>query len=378
MRPIALVLVGSRSLNKRIGLFLEGLHSSGFDPVLVALPRGRWDTTGIEDATLASRRGWVTLRTDRPRLSPPRRPQLIVALDWSVLPVATLMRRLLGGRLVYDEHDHFELRTLEGPGPDWAGAARSWCIHRLHAWCLPHVDAVSCIRLSGGLLKAHLETMAETVVELHNYPTRRWRARRRQDRDGTIAIVYIGGIWDVKGCDDMLKAFELLSGEPDLPPITLHTFGTGDPGISRRLRTTPGVTFHGASSYGPIVGFLGGHDCLGLVLLEATARYSLASTNCTKLFEYLAAGAAVLATEVGEIPSILGAVSGGWTLPSGYDAEALAERLREILVDPEEIRRRGEAAAAAMEESAMEWEGEWAKIEGLGVLDHPHRLAPPS
>lgn len=376
MVPLALVLVGSRQLNKRTCRFTESLRASGLDPMVVAVPRRAWDTTAIEDPALLGRAGFASLRTTDTRRHRSRRPQLVVCMHWSLLPVAVLLGFVTRGRVLYDEHDHYEMLALEGSGTPWVKRLRSWLIGKVHAWCLPRVDAVTCIRLSGGRLAHHLRSWAETVVELHNYPARRWSQRSPGGTggtggarpDGSIAIVYVGGIWAEKGCGTMLDAFSLLADDASLPPTSLHAFGRGDPEIERRLDAAAGVTFNGSSAYDDIVSFLADHDCLGLVLLDATPRYSLASTNCHKLYEYLAAGVPVVATEVGDIAQIVTELGGGWTLPAGFDAETLAETLREILGQPEELRRRGAQAAAAVERDALWWEGEWEKVERLGVL----------
>lgn len=373
MRPLALVLVGSRSLNKRTCRFVESLRSAGFDPVVAAIPRQAWGTSGYEESGLAARPRFATLGTADPRPRVWRRPHLVVCMHWALLPVAILLKALLGVRVVYDEHDDYEMLALEGLRPAWVNRFGSSSIRRLHTCFLRHVDVVTCIRLAGGRLRRDLEAQATTVVELHNYPSKRWGLRGRDDRgsDGSVAIVYVGGIWDVKGCGDMLEAFLLLADDHALPPVTLHAFGRGDRQIEQRLSKSPGVTFHGESTADAIVGFLGSHDCLGLLLLDATPRYSLASTNCHKLYEYLATGTPVLATKVGEIPDIVAMLDGGWIIEAGFDVDMLATRLREILSRPEEIRRRGEAAAAAVEADGLWWEGEWQKVERLGVLDLP-------
>ena len=368
MRRVALVLAGSRNLNKRTSRFLESLRDSGFDPLVLAVPRRPWGTTGIEDPSLVVRQGVAIMRTAASRSR--RSPDLIVCMHWSLLPLATLLKRVFRVSVIYDEHDHYEMLALEATGPAWANRVRSWWVGRVHARCLPRVDLVTCVHLVGGQLQQHLQSGASRVVELHNYPSRQWgeRARHRPPSDGSIAIVYSGGVWEAKGCRGMLDAFLLLADDRSLPPLALHVFGQGDPAIERRLKASVGVIFHGSSTYHEIATFMASHDCLGLVLLDATPRYSLVSTNCHKLYEYLAAGAAVLATDVGEIRDIVASLDGGWTIDAGFDAEALADRLREIIAQPQELRRRGDAAAEAVRRNQLWWDGEWEKVEKLGVL----------
>ena len=374
MRPIALVLCGSRRINKRIARFAESLHGSGFDPVLAAFPRRQWATSSIEDPALVGTRRFATLRRADPA---PRqhgrfqRPALIVCTHWSLLPLAVILKLLFQVPLVYDEHDHYELLAFEAGGPPWANRVRSRVIGIVHAWFLPRTDLVTCIRLAGGQLKASLDARAPTVIELHNYPSRRWADGRgdRTDPSDSIAIVYVGGIWAEKGCAAMLDAFVRLADDPSLPTLTLHAFGSGDPEIEQRLSVAARTTFHGSVPYEEIVTFLAEHDCLGLVLLDATARYTQVSTNCHKLYEYLAAGVPVLATDVGELAGIVAAADGGWTIPPGLEAKELADAIREIVSDPQEVRRRGDTAAAAMDRDGLWWDAEWAKVEGTGVLD---------
>lgn len=324
----------------------------------------------MEVPALLDRQGFLSMRRAVPRTRVPRRPQVVVCMHWSLLPAALLLRRLLSSRLVYDEHDHYEMLALESRGPDRVKRARSWCVGRVHRWSLPRVDVVTCVHLAGGRLEAHLEQWATTVVELHNYPSRRWGGQGSGARspDRSTAIVYVGGVWKEKGCAAMLDAFLLLADDRSPNPLTLHVFGEGDPDLESRLLAADGVTFHGTSAFDVIRRFLGDHDCLGLVLLEGTPRYSLAATNCQKLYEYLATGTPVLVTNVGEIPNVVADLGGGWVIDAGFEVEELAGSLRGIVAAPEKRRRRGQAAAEAIEREALWWDVEWDKVVRTGVL----------
>jgi glycosyltransferase involved in cell wall biosynthesis len=365
-------------LNKRTACFAESLRDSGLDPVILAFPRRRWDISAIEDPALDGTPGFATLRSAGPRHRRFDRPALIVCMHWSLLPLAVVLRRWFQVPLVYDEHDHNELLALEASGPAWANRARSRLVRRVHSWFLPRADVVTCIHLAGGQLKEILETRATTVIELHNYTARRWTAgpRDRSRPVESIAIIYVGGIWEEKGCAHMLDAYLRLAGDPSLPELTLHAFGTGDPEIERRLSESTGVTFHGPTPSDEILTFMASHDCLGLVLLDATPRYTMVSTNCRKLYEYLAMGVAVLATDVGDLAEIVSATEGGWTITPGYDAEGLARTIRQIVAQPQEVRRRGDAAAASVERDSWWWEDEWAKVERSGVLERARTSLP--
>jgi glycosyltransferase involved in cell wall biosynthesis len=368
VRRVALVLVGSRNLNKRICRFVESLHGSGFDPVVLAVPRGRWGTSGMEEPALVARRRRSTLGSSdrRGRVS---RPDLVVCMHWVVLPLALAIKFALGVRIVYDEHDDYEMLALEASGQPWSNRVRRWCVARVHALCLAHVDLVTCIHQTGGRLELALHRRASTVVELHNYPSERWAARpgERSPSGGSVAVVYIGGVWEEKGCGLMLDALALLDAAG--PPVTLHVFGRGDPSIERRMTATAGVTFHGSVVPDVIIEFLARHECVGLAVFDATDRYSLVSTNPHKLFEYLAAGAPVLATDVGDVGDLIAALDAGWVVEAGADAQTVADALSGIVARPHELRRRGDAAAQAMVRDGRWWSAEWDKVVRSGVLD---------
>jgi glycosyltransferase involved in cell wall biosynthesis len=345
------------------------LKASGFDPVILAVPRQGWNASGFEDPTLATRRGLATVRGSDAGDQRLRHPEVIVCMHWSTLPVAVGLKFLFGSRVIYDEHDFYEMLALETSGPAWLRRTRSWCVRRVHSSCLPYVDAVTCIRMVDSRLKQQLQLHASTVVELHNYPSRRWRATgRTRPSDSGVALVYVGSIWQVKGGGSMLDAFEILRADDSLPPLSLQVFGRGDPEIEERLATSAGVVYHGSSSWDQIAGFLTTNDCVGLALLDDTPRYRLVSTNCHKVFEYLASGAPVVVSEVGDLPAIVRDLDGGWTIAAGFSADDLAKLLRTVVVQHTERRRRGDAAADIIRRDDLTWEHEWEKVERLGVL----------
>jgi len=370
MKRVALVLVGSRRVNRRTCRFLEGLASSGFAPTVVAVPRRAWETSGVEQPELLARRGFVVASAG----SNAAGVRLVVCMHWSVLPVALLVGAVCRAPVLYDEHDHYEVLALEASGPAWLNRVRSAVVALVHRVALPRVDLVTCIHLTDGSLRTHLARRASQVVELHNYPSRRWfgaAVSPEADANREVALVYLGGIWAEKGCGVAVDAFELLRADPAAPPCALHVFGQGDPTIEAKLRATPGVTFHGLASSDEILRLLASRPCVGLVLLDATPRYATVSTNCHKLFEYLAAGVPVVATDVGDLARIVGELDGGWVINPGYTPSELASLFASILSLPGEIRRRGAAASAAMDAQDLSWEHEWAGLEPLLPLMEP-------
>jgi glycosyltransferase involved in cell wall biosynthesis len=94
---------------------------------------------------------------------------------------------------------------------------------------------------------------------------------------------------------------------------------------------------------------------LGVLILDPVNRSKeLASAN--KIFEYMAAGIPVLATDFPENRRILDGSDAGW-LVSGRDAPSIARAVNGIFAEPDEMRRRGENGRRAHRER-YNWERE--------------------
>jgi hypothetical protein len=168
-----LCLTGARSLNKRMSLFIEGALESGLGVRVLALPRGRWSLERFEAKDV---QGDVSALEMRFGHVAGGRPAAVLCFHWVVLPLAVLIGLLRRIPVVYDEHDHYEINTVEQSG----ATLRGWCSQRavrlIHRLFLPRVSLVTCIHLQNGMLREHLQRWQRNVIELHNYPVAAWRS----------------------------------------------------------------------------------------------------------------------------------------------------------------------------------------------------------
>jgi len=110
---------------------------------------------------------------------------------------------------------------------------------------------------------------------------------------------------------------------------------------------------------------------LGVLVLDPvnlSKRLALAN----KIFEYMAAGIPILATDLPENRRIIDQCECGWLIPD-WDPAALAGHIARILADPEEMTRRGANGRRWFEER-FNWDEEskqlLAALEVLLVRDH--------
>ena len=298
-----------------------------------------------------------------------------MCFHWLVLPVAVLIGLLKRVPVLYDEHDHYELNTAEGGGSAIRRVLAPALVKWFHRICLPWVSVVTCIHMDRQILKRHLEQWQSSIIEIHNYPAAVWReSARTPDSHLPLCFVYIGGVFSEKGPEAAAEALQLLS-EHERRGSTVHIFGDGDPALISRLKKVPHVVIHRSVTPAEFRTFAANHRCCGLSLLSNTPRYRLVGTNCTKLYEYLALGMPVLATNVGEFPQFITTHQVGLVVDGEMNPDELAAAMRTMLNDTRRFHEMSYNAVTLMSTEEMTWEHEWQKIERSQAFNNIQRAA---
>lgn len=356
---------GSRVVNKRMALFIEGIQSNGLGIRTWALPRGAWVLDKSENPTVPSRIGRMSVdigQVAKAKLS------AVMCFHWIVLPLAVIIGFMRRVPVLYDEHDHYEINTLEGGGSRLKCIVFSLLVRSIHRICLPWVSLVTCIHMDKQTLKRHLERWQPSVLEIHNFPASVWReSGRTRAPAGKLCFVYIGGVYTEKGVGAAAAAFQLLSKHVQ-QNSELHVFGEGDANLIQRLRTMPGITVHNGVTPSVFQDFTATHRCCGLALLANTPRYNLVGTNCTKLFEYLALGMPVIGTRVGEFPEWIDGREVGLLIGGDLNLQQLAIQMQKLSEDTALFDQFSRNATALMSSDEMTWEHEWSRIHQTGIV----------
>jgi hypothetical protein len=140
MHNVAL-LFGSRFLNKRQGRFLDWLVQSGHRACMFAFPRHQLDLSALEvDAgNLDVGRWTLTTKGTRPLFI----PSIVTCCNWSMLPLAIILKFMFASKVMYDENDYHEilLRTYGNWLKRNAMTSMVWLVKRL---LVPVCDLVTC------------------------------------------------------------------------------------------------------------------------------------------------------------------------------------------------------------------------------------------
>ena len=177
--------------------------------------------------------------------------------------------------------------------------------------------------------------------------------------DGMIRVAYLGRVSEERGLLEMLEAMQILSDEP----IKLVLQGTATPSAKRLLQAASELERVMYVPWAPpqdACQMLASAD-IGLVCLRPVPRFQEALP--VKLFEYMAAGIAVIASDFPLWREIVGGARCG-LLVDPLDPWSIAEAMRYLLDHPEERATMGKNGRVAVERE-YNWEAESAKLLDL-------------
>ena len=335
------------------------LRAAGYDVTLIA-PHER--DTVVHGVPVVALRDEARNRLERMAKRPHAAYRAAIGVDADLyhfhdpefLPYGVRLARR-GKRVVYDAHEDVpvQMRYKEWiPGPGRAGAARAFA--RLEAECVSRLDALvtpSVVAL------ARLRPRQPRAILVANYPrldeirpAARWSDRER-------AACYVGGITRVRGAFALVDAMAHSDAE-------LHLAGAFVPSALRqeleRSAGWPRVRYAGRLGRDEVAALLA-RVKVGVIPLQPIANY--VDAYPVKLFEYLAAGLPVIATDVPRWRAVLEAHDCGVCVPYGSPA-LLGAAITRLLDDDDGARAMGERARRAAEES-YSWETQAAALVAL-------------
>jgi glycosyltransferase involved in cell wall biosynthesis len=270
------------------------------------------------------------------------------------LLIVGLMLRAAGRRVVYDIHEDLPTKTLLKlylPKP----------IRKPLKWIVELVENAAAALMSGlitatpTLGNRFVLTHNNTVV-VNNYPILdefarlanvAWKSRDR-------AVTYVGGISEARGIEEMLAAMDLL---PRTLGVKLYLAGWFYvQALMADLATKPQwqyVNWHGGLDRNGLTSLLG-RVLAGLVILHP--ENSFITSQPTKLYEYMASGIPVIASDFPLWRSIIQTANCG-ILVDPFDIRSIASAIERLIANPDEAEAMGQRGRRIVEE-CFNWENE--------------------
>jgi glycosyltransferase involved in cell wall biosynthesis len=275
-------------------------------------------------------------------------------------------------RLVVESHGDFEVTLFQQRRITFAALYR-WLMNAAARYALSHADALRAI---SSATRAQLQhwSPGKPIEQFITWTDARVfrETPRPAPLSETRVIVYAGVLTPLKGVHFLIEAFARLQAE--FPAARLRLVGKPeDQTYAARCREQ--VRRLGLSDR---VQFVGAVQQTELAQQMASARVLVLPSTSEGLgrvlIEAMLCGTPVIASRVGGVPDVVEDGVNGYLIPPG-DVEALVDRLRRVLSDPD-IEAMGEGARAFAEN----FFSETAYVEGyrrlLEAALHPSPLTP--
>jgi hypothetical protein len=334
------------------------LAAAGYRVTLVVPGVGDHRDKGVDILTVprASSRRERLLRTSRLVLTRALEAdaELYHFHDPELFPVA-LALKAKGKKVVFDSHEDLPRQILSKPWiPSLLRRPLSGLTERIEDFAAKRIDAVVT---ATPFIRERFAALGVRAEDINNYPMLEeldlgpvdWANKARQ-------AIYVGGITAIRGAREMVQAIAqtdaklLLAG-----PIEGALQADLDQAAER--------------SQVELAGFLGRpqvvealrQSMVGLCVLYPTVNY-LDSTPI-KLFEYMAAGLPVIASDFPRWRELVGD-SGAAIFVDPQDPQAIAEAIESLVNDPQKAQSMGEAGRQRVL-SGFHWGVELEKLLAL-------------
>jgi glycosyltransferase involved in cell wall biosynthesis len=279
------------------------------------------------------------------------RPSVIHAHDTNALVPVAIAAGRLGVPYVYDAHDLWLGRPRRGRGRLYFFLSQLY--HRLVERVLvPRAAATLTVSppIAGHLRRRYRLPVVHLVP---NYPEAGPMPVRRELRDlpggasidpARPVVLYLGGLMGGRGLEQLVDAIGLL------PEVQLVMLGSG--AEEERLRERAAADGASVLLLRPVApdlveAYAASADVGVSPIVPSCLNYRYSLPN--KLFQYMAAGIPVVASDFRQVREVVEG-SGGGVVVDTTRPEAIAKGIRRVLADPEDVAAMGARGRSAVEQ----------------------------
>lgn len=282
--------------------------------------------------------------------------------DPELIPIGLLLR-YQGKHVIYDIHEDYP-RSFLSSGRDYIPPS----MRKLASWFFEHFENWTASRLSAlitatpAIGKRFLSVHPNTIV-VNNYPILNELKVENKTTWGErpFDVAYIGTISIERGLEQMIEAVGLLPVDLGVRLKIAGNFPTIiDQDALSQMSGWQQVNVLGFVPRDKLSRLLG-KVCAGLVLFHPVPNHVEAQPN--KLFEYMAAGIPVVASDFPLWREIVEGAGCG-LLVDPLEPKAIAEAIEYILTHPQEAEAMGRRGQDAVEKF-YHWEAEAVKLVRL-------------
>lgn len=232
-----------------------------------------------------------------------------------ILVLAALVPKMLGARVILDQHDPMPelMKTIFGLKEDNLAVR---VIRRLEKWSLARADQVITVNIACKRLFSDRGCPADKIGIVMNapddriFPYREANSNPRRSAGEPFVVMYHGSLVERNGLELAIDALARLRG--NMPAVKLSIYGRSSPYLEqmmekvRTLGLEDSVRYHGSKTLEELVDEIASCD-LGVI---PNPRNAFTEINTpTRIFEYLSLGKPVVAPRTSGIEDYFGAHS---------------------------------------------------------------------
>ena len=288
------------------------------------------------------------------------RPSTFHLHDPHLIPLGLLLK-LAGSRVVYDVHENYPAHARTKLARHPIRGRLKACMWDALEWLAARTfDRFVCISPA---IAARFPQSRTVVVR--NFPLHATFARASANgvfqpyAERPNTVVFHGVMSHVRGISDLLQAFEIVPADLDCRLRLVGSFR--EPELARRAALTERVDFVPWQPFSEVLRELFGARA-GVVPFHPQPNH-MDAIGSNKLFEYMAAGIPVIASDIPTWREIVVGTGCGMVVDP-RDHAAVAGAIEHVLTHPEEAEAMGERGRAVVLER-FNWDGEGARLLSL-------------
>lgn len=282
--------------------------------------------------------------------------------DPELIPIGVALK-ILGKKVIYDIHEDYPDAILHKQWiPKSLRKIFSVIFNAFEKKCCSFFDALI---FAESTYKEQFQKIKSKKEDILNYPLPYFQNKKQNERE-TINLIYSGTISEIRGAKEMIKAFSLLSKK--VKKVSLYLVGpVSPPALEKELREM--ISFYGLQASVRLTGRVTPKEVfsyyarsdIGLALLHPVEN-NLKSL-VTKLFEYMAAGLPIVASNFPRWEALLAETGSGVTV-CPFDPQLIVFQIGYLIDNPTLRVTMGEKGREAIERK-YNWQNEEIKLLAL-------------
>jgi glycosyltransferase involved in cell wall biosynthesis len=277
--------------------------------------------------------------------------------DPELLLTGLLLRLFTKKKIIYDVHEDYSLSIQTKSWlPLWIRKPLSWLFKHFENFSVKHFHSV--ISATPTIAK-RFDSINTNSIIVQNFPLLEEFSQKEVEwQQRYNAIIYVGVIHPFRGIKEMINALEIVQKVVDAKLILAGSFYPES--LKEEVESQSGwkhVEYKGVVSHKELATLLAQVKA-GLVLIHPIPRYK--TSYPTKLFEYMAAGIPVVASDFKLWRKIIEGAGCGFLIDP-LNPKAIADSIIYLLEHPKEAEEMGKRGIKAVEEK-FNWSKEEEKL----------------